>query len=293
MRPLALLAVLAAAILDTPAPASDQSIRAVLSADTLPYQEAWNGFREELGDSAAMSVAGAPGADETFDSARVIVAFGNKAALEEYPGGGKLIIAMAPSVAPRRRGRNGASRVAMTPSPQALLASLRALQPGLKRLAVLWKSEFYGEQYLPLLREAGKAIGIEITSVEIGERGSIPDQLRSVYSRADALWLPPDPLVISESNFSLFRDFSLSNHVPLYVPVPSLAELGATASIGVSFRAIGRQAARAAKQAADGAEVPALTFPLPVETTLNRNSAAKVGLNVDAQTLKTMTQVIP
>ena len=289
MRTRAALAVLAAAILAARASAAPQ-IQAVLSADTKPYQEAWEGFRSEAGETAAMDVVGVPDTDGSFESARVIVAFGSKAALKEYRTGRKLIIAMAPSVS--TRGRGEVLRVAMTPSPRALLSSLRALQPGLKSLAVIWKSEFYGEQYLPLLREAGKAIGIEIKSVEVGDEGDIPDLMRSLYGRADALWLPPDPLVISEANFLLFRDFSLSNRVPLYVPIPSLAERGATASVGVGFRAIGRAAGRVAKQALAG-DAPSLSFPEPAETVLNGGSAAKVGLTIPPETLKNLTRVIP
>ena len=289
----AAVAILAAAALA--APSGAQSIQAVLSADTKPYQEAWEGFREELGDAAAMSVVGAPDAEAAVESARVVVAFGSKAALRDYRGGGRLIIAMAPSVATRRRGRGEALRVEMTPAPQVLLASLRALQPGLKTLGVVWRSKYYGERFLPLLREAGKKIGVEIKAVEVGGGGEedLPDLLRALYGHVDALWLPPDPLVIDESNFFLLRDFSLSNRVPLYAPVPSLAEQGATASVGVSFRAIGREAARVAKQALAGEEAPALSFPEPVETTLNAGSAAKAGLTVDAETLKKLSRVIP
>jgi ABC-type uncharacterized transport system substrate-binding protein len=289
----AALAVFAALLQAAAASAAAPPIQAVLSADTRPYQEAWEGFHAELGDDAAMSVAGARGSDAAVESARVVVAFGSKAALKNYPGGAKVIIVMAPSVASRRYGPDDAPQVSMTPSPAILLANLRALQPGLKRLAVLWKSGSYGELYLPLIRQAGKEIGVQILSIEIGEESGIPDQLRALYGLADALWLPPDPLVISQNNFVLLRDFSLSNRIPLYVPIPSLAELGATASVGVGFRAVGRSAARAALQALAGAESPKLSFPEPAETVLNSASASKVGLAVDAQTLKKLSRVIP
>ena len=291
MRARTALAALVAAILAVPACAAPQ-VQAVLSADTRPYREAWEGFLAELGDAAALDVVGVPDSDKSFESARVIVAFGSKAALQEYPPGRKLIITMAPSVSKRGRGRTDLVHVAMTPSPRALLASLRALQPGLKSLAVVWKSEFYGDQYVPLLREAGKAIGVEVNSVEVGDDADIPDLMRSLYGRADALWLPPDPLVISEANFILFKDFSLSNRVPLYVPIPSLAERGATASVGVSFGAIGRSAARVAKQALAG-EAPSLSFAEPAETVLNGASALKVGLKISPETLKSLSRVIP
>ncbi len=285
---LALVAIAVAA-----ASAAAEPVQAVLSADSRPYQEAWTAFRAELGGDAAMSLAGARGSDAALGSARVVVAFGSKAALQEYRGDGTLIVTMAPAVTAHRRGRGEILSVAMTPSPRSVLASLRALQPGLAKLAIVWKSEFYGDEYLAQLREAGKSAGVEIVSVEIDENGDIPDQLRSLYGRVDALWLPPDPLVISESNFLLFRDFSLANRVPLYVPVAGLAERGATAAVGVDFRAIGRATAVVAERALAGRAVPRLTYTEPAETTLNRDSAAKVGLRVDAETLKTLARMIP
>jgi putative tryptophan/tyrosine transport system substrate-binding protein len=290
MKTSSALAALAVAVLA--AGASGQSVRAVLSADSRPYQDMWEGFREELGRDAAVSVAGAPGSGDV-GPARVVVTFGTGAALQEYPGSVKVIMAMAPSVEGRRRGKGLAPHIAMTPDPRILLSNLRMLQPGLKRLALVWKSEFYGAQYLTLLRDAGKGAGVEITSVEIGDAADIPDQLRALYGRVDAIWMPPDALVMSESTFLVFRDYSLSNRIPLYVPIPSLADHGATASVGVSFRDLGRAAARRAKQALDGDEQTELSFAEPAETVLNLGSATKVGLAVDAETLKKLTRVIP
>ena len=287
------LAVFCVSILSASASASGPTVQAVLSADTRPYQDMWNGFREELGDAAAMSVVDAKDDDASFPGARVVVTFGTKAALKEHPAGVTLIIAMAPSVEGRRRVKGVAPHVMMTPSPQILIARLRAMQPGLKRLAVVWKSEFYGAQYVSMLAEAGKAIGVEIVSVEIGEQSDIPDQLRSIYGRIDAIWVPPDALVLNESIFLLFRDFSLSNRVPLYVPIPSLVERGATASVSVSFRDLGRSSARLAEQALAGVPLPAMSYTEPAVTVLNLGSAAKAGLAVDAETLKSISRVIP
>ncbi|MBI3564914.1 MAG: hypothetical protein HY079_06950 [Elusimicrobia bacterium] len=270
------------------APAAAQ-VSAVLSSDARPYQEAWEGFREAAGPDATRSFAGdgpPPG------GARVIVAFGAKAALRSYDGPARVIVAMAPSVAARRSGRADAVRVCMTPDPQALLARMKALQPGLKRLGVVWKSDFYGEEYLPLLRAAGQAAGVKIDSYPLAEEDAIPDQLRGLVGAVDSLWLPPDPLVINERNFLLFRDFALANRIPLYVPVDGLAERGATAAIGVSFRSIGRAAGVAAKKLLAGEEPGTLVFPSPVESALNLKAAAAAGLVPPPEALGT-TKVLP
>lgn len=261
-----------------PSVAADAAVHAVLSADTRPYQEAWEGFRDELGAQASMGVAGS----SIPSAARVVVAFGTKAALAEYPPSVKLIVSMAPSVAAPRRGRSATPRVAMAPDPRALIDGAKSVQPRLTRLAMLWKSEFYGAQYLPLLRAAGKSSGVEIVSVEIDDDEGVPDRLRALYGRVDAMWLPPDPLVVNQTNFLALRDYSLANRVPLYVPVPSLADRGATASIGASFRSVGREAAKVARRILDGADAAPLAFPSPTEITVNRDSAKTVGLELPA-----------
>lgn len=269
--------------------AQGAEIHAVLSSYAPPYQEAWAGFQEELNGAAVMNLAGA----DTAAGASVVVTFGSKASLQNYGPRTRLIIAMAPSVPEQGEGRVPAAHVCMTPDPQELLARLLALQPGLKRLAFVWQSEFYGKQYLPLLRKAGKSLGVSIDSYQLADSENLPDLLRSVYGKADALWLPPDPLLLSERNFLLFRDFSLANRMPLYVPMPGMVERGATGSVGVSFRAIGQEAARVARETAAGRETRTLNFPASLETTLNRDSAAAVGLKIDAATLKTLSRVTP
>lgn len=274
-------ALAAACALAAALPADAQRVLVVLSADSPPYREAWEGFRQELGADAAMSLAGEAAATD----ADVIVAFGAKAALGSRPRRARVIVAMAPSVPAR-------VRVCMTPEPRALLARMKVLQPGLKRLGVIWKSDFYGDRYLPLLRAAGRDAGVDVASYPLAEAGDLPDQLRELRGKVDALWLPPDPLAISEQNFLLLRDFSLASRVPLYVPVPGLAERGATASIGVSFRAIGTEAGRAAKRLLQGEEPPALSFPSPAETTLNEASAADVGLDLSPEARRTAAKVL-
>lgn len=260
------------------ASASDHPpVQVRLSAESRPYMEAWEGFRGELGSAASMSVSGslAPAS-----SPRVLVAFGARASLERPADSVRLVVAMAPSIlGPKER---ETPCIAMTPRPDELLAGLQTLQPGLRRLAVFWSSAVYGRRILPLLKQSAKSRGLEIVAFEVSRPDAVPNGLRALYGRADAIWLPPDPLLINEQTFAAFSDFSRANRIPLYVPTAGLLERGGTAWVGVGFKAMGREAARVSRELLAGREPPALNFPAPVETTVNREAAARAGLNVEA-----------
>lgn len=265
-------------------------VHVLLSADSAPYREAWEGVREELGADARMSVAGdgaVPGA------VRLLVAFGAKASIQEARARARLVISMAPSVAAARPEREPALRVCMTPAPAETLARIKAIQPGLRRLGFAWSSDFYGKHYLALLRGTASSLGVEIVAVDARDEDAVPAQLRALHGTVDALWLPPDPLLLSERSFLLFRDFSSANRVPLYAPMPGLAERGAVASIGVSFRSIGREAGRVAARALRDEAVPAVSFPSPAETVINRDAAAKAGLELDPAVLRSAARTLP
>ncbi|MFA6003262.1 MAG: hypothetical protein WC881_04265, partial [Elusimicrobiota bacterium] len=126
------------ALVTTGAAASDTDrVVAVLSSNAGPYQEALAGFRSELGQNInhmlvdVKNPALPPAAD-------IIVAFGAKASLREYPQEFTLIEAMATgSSYLRDQSRSSLINISLAPDPQALVASLKRLQPGLKRLSVL------------------------------------------------------------------------------------------------------------------------------------------------------------
>jgi putative ABC transport system substrate-binding protein len=287
------VAALAAAGVLSAGRSSAADVQAVLSADTRLYREAWDGFRETFGSEAALTVLNDAGVADAPKDARVVVAFGAKAALRRVPSGARLIVVMAPSVGERDGLKAGFVRVGMSPDAPELLSRMMKLQPGLRRLGFVWKSPLYGREFLPRLEAAARVRGVEIVAAEVSSDDVLPDVLRSLYGRVDALWLPPDPLLISQRSFLILRDFSQSNRVPLYAPTAGLAEQGAAASIGASFREIGREAGRAARRALAGEDQPSLRFPSPAETVLNREAAAKSGLAVDAAALKTADRVIP
>lgn len=245
---------------------------AVLSSETGPYQEALAGLKQELGEVVPTFFL-SKGEPRIPRAARVVVAFGSKAALKSYPNGTALVYAMAPGTLIESP---TAAKICMEPEHALLLKNMKTLYPGLKRLGVFWVSPRF-ESYADELRAATRS-DMTIAAAALENSADVPDLLRKLHGEIDALWLPPDPLLINAASLSVIMEFSRSNKVPVFVATAGLVERGATASIGPSFREMGRQAGAAALKALNGSLRERKIYSPNVEVVINRSVAAQVGL---------------
>lgn len=266
-----------------------QEVVAVMSATPGPFQAACAAFSAALGRKTLQLRA--PVRTSALERARVVVAFGGDAALQPYPERATLIATLAPGVAGRQEHPGPFVFVTMKPAPEALLGRLRELQPGLKRLAVLTSSRD-GERYVGDLRRAAATLGLEIVVPKLAGADGVPDALRALVDKADALWLAPDPGLVTPDTFQTIRQFSWDHKVPFYAPTAGLAAAGAAAALAVDPEDAGRQAADLARRALDGEELPAYLYPDKVRLTVNLPSAAKAGLTPSGEALGKADKVL-
>lgn len=267
-----------------------QEIAAVIGSSKGPFQAAYDAFVGTLGRE--VPTARLPGGRLPGDGARVIVAFGGEAALQAYPDSAVVIACLSPGLGqgPRRSGR--LSHVTMRPAPARLLSEMRRLQPGLARLAVL-SHGVETREYLSELRRAAEPLGIQVIAPDLNEPGGIPVALRSLLAaKPQAVWLAPDPLLVTPENFQAVLQFSWNNDVPFYAPTKGLAAAGAAASVSVSPEEQGRLAAGLARRALSGERLPRLIHPDNTRTAVNPASAKKAGLDLDPTKLAGV-EVVP
>lgn len=171
--------------LAAPEIASAQEGVAILSAEWGPYRAAFEGFQEAFGRPVP-SIPIMEGPPRISLETRV-VAFGGKAAQWDYPDRVVLIYGMAPGTKLGLRDRKGLSiEVNILPRAATVLARLKEIQPGLKRLAVLWSSKSV-EAYFQEIRKASESIGIDFLSERLNGPGDLPDRLRNLFKKADAI----------------------------------------------------------------------------------------------------------
>lgn len=269
-----------------------QEVVAVLSAELGPYREAFEGFQEVLGRPVP-SIPITEGTPRLSMETRVIVAFGGKAAQWEYPDRVVLIYGMAPGTTLGLRDRKGLSvEVNILPRAATVLARLKEIQPHLKRLAVLWSSKST-EDYLNEVRKASHSSGIEILSERLNGPVDLPDRLRSLFGKIDALWLLPDPVLVNAQNFSILKEYSWSNRIPFYAPTAGFVQQGATASVSSGFREVGRAAGLAAKEVLSGEWRQGIVYPERAEVTINLKAADNAGLQIPKEALQNADKVLP
>ncbi len=256
-----------------------QEVVAVLSSRLGPYLEAFDGFQQAFG-RPVRSIELREDNLEMHDETRVVVAFGGKAALSNYPDHVVLIYCMAPGtrMAPGRR-PGSVVEIRMLPRAGSVFSKFRQIQPSLQRIALLWSAPSM-EEYLPQVWEAARIAGVEVRSERLEVPADLPDRVRALYGNVDAIWLLPDPILVNEQSFSILKEFSWANRVPFYAPTAGLVDRGATASVSTSFREIGREAARAVRDVLRGNPVPGTVYPREVEVTLHAKAAEVFSLRV-------------
>src|SRR5687767_348558 len=279
-------------ISSAPSNAAAARIVAVISSSLPPYVQALEGFRETVGAPFATMDLTQSAAHFDTDT-EVVVAFGGKAAVGRYPNSAALVYCMAPGTNLAAGGSGkGPVRVHMLPHPGALIAGLKTIQPSASRLAVIWSSDGI-ESYLDRLRDEARAGGIEVL-LERAVGNDLPSSLRRILrQRPDALWLPPDPLLVNPEAFSLLKGFTWSNRIPFYAPSDGLVERGAVASVACNFREIGRAAGRAARVALAGRIRDGEVYPERIETSMSVSAAAACGLSIPPDVLRRADRVYP
>ncbi len=237
-------------------------LAAVVSSDYPPYSEACSAFAGALNGTPDIYDASSPSFSVPYDL-RYVAAFGARAAALRYPPETRVVYALAPVVL---RGRTW-YEISLLPSAGMALPALKALQPGLKRLAVFW-DVYPGEDYVESLRMAGKKLGIEIISARLSSPDSFPERLRRLMGKMDAFWLMPDPALITNTSLLVLGAFSCDNSIPFYAPTRALLDRGATAVYAPDFAGAGIVAAMVVSALREGRAPPHVTYP-KAELTVN------------------------
>lgn len=240
-------------LLLAPAAARAAETLVVLSEPlTASHREALDGLRAELGETIAISSADRPLPPGPHG---VIVAFGARAATRARKGGSPVIVALAPSY----RGTNPPKtvHVALTPSPERFVALLA--EAGVRRLLAVHSGEFGGD-FLRRAAELGRPSGLTIEDAALESSDDLPQGLRDSGEDADAIWLAPDPAVVTPEAFAVAREFARARKIAFFAPAAGLVKDEVRGELTVTFRDCGREAGRAAKEILAGRDVAKVVY---------------------------------
>jgi len=169
--------------------------------------------------------------------------------------------------------------ISVRPPADIQLGALHSALPNQLRIGVLYDDALSGD-FIRQAHQAAKQQGLILHAVAISRQEEIPDGVRALLPRIDALWLIQDQTVISESAIPFFLESTLEAKVPLFTFSSTLVQQGAIGALVLDPWAIGQQATRVAHARLTGSHAAAglLQNPDHPQFALNVKTAEYLGL---------------
>jgi putative tryptophan/tyrosine transport system substrate-binding protein len=268
---------------------------AVSDARVSQYKEAMSAAREVIGSAPVID----PGAGDAADQIKradpaVILAVGQKAlqlARGAMPSTPIVYCMVLGSGATASRTVTG---VRLEVAPTSQLEQLKQVNPSAKRVGVIYDPRASGAFMEEAVKAAGR-FGLTLVSKPVNDAKEVRAALSDIAGSIDALWLMPDPRLITAEMFNFLLVFTLERKIALFGFLDSFTQAGALASVAPDYQEIGRRAARLALDLANKppegrVPVPAPT-PSPGALTVNMKTAKQLGLDIPQGVLSKARQV--
>ncbi len=173
-----------------------------------------------------------------------------------------------------------------------LLTRFKLVLPDLKRLGVIC-----GQENCPtILEKAGPAaeqLGIELVVSAVKHSESVPGAYRRMRTGIDALWMVPDPTVITRDNFSYLSSRTQHDGVAFLAFSENFVRAGALLSVAPSYQTMGAQAAVLMNKVLNSnGSVPPVQPPVGSTLVINASTAKELGIQMDAATLNMFDEVL-
>jgi putative ABC transport system substrate-binding protein len=165
---------------------------------------------------------------------------------------------------------------------------------GLKRLGIIYQPKVSSE-YLAEAQKAASNLGIELLPKAVADAREVRGTLKDLVGHIDALWLLPDPGLITPDMLNFLLVFTLEQKLPLFGFLESFTKVGALAAVSPDYKGIGQRAARLAAELASRPLESRLPVPpmadSPGSFSLNLKTAHQLGINVPADVVATANPV--
>lgn len=246
------------------------------------YREAQAAAKELLREAPVLE-ASAPDIVQQIErvSPSVVLAIGQKALQTAQQAGATVVFCMV--LGPSAVSSRTVTGLRLEVAPEAQLDSFRRVYPSARRLGVIYDSKTWSG-YLAEATKAAASRGFTLVPKPVSDGREVRAALNDIAGDIDALWLIPDPQLISAEMFNFLLVFTLEHKIALFGFFESFTRAGALASVAPDYTAIGRQAAKlasdlAAKPAETRLPVPP-SVPSPGVLTINVRTARQLGIDV-------------
>lgn len=170
------------------------------------------------------------------------------------------------------------------------LAAYRAVNPRAVRIGAIHSAD--GAKVVADAQKAAPVLRLQILMKIVASEREVPEALRALLKdNMDALWIPPDPLLLSDATRRFLLSETLKAGKPVYSFSVALVPEGALVSDGPGIASIGTQAAELVNRVASGEKGEyEVLFPT-AELVINKKIADKLGITIPAEALASAQKV--
>jgi putative tryptophan/tyrosine transport system substrate-binding protein len=280
------MAVTGLMLLIVSAPVAAKKAVVVLSRSLLPYEQAFEGFKENFaGTVLKKDMAGDSDLGQQIfrkissDQAAVVVTIGSEATmlaqknLTDIP----LVYTMVLD-APKNSDHISAGVLMRMEIEKQLKTVMQLFPDGKKGIGVIYNSHFSGaviNQARPIVKELGSVLA----PIAVERNADIPRALKKLSkNNIDVLWSVVDPTVAKPETMQLIIKHALKEKIPFVALSRYHVKAGAFAALSVDYKDMGAQTAKIAKtMVARGKSMPA-KYPRKLILYINRDTQKKIGL---------------
>jgi putative ABC transport system substrate-binding protein len=159
------------------------------------------------------------------------------------------------------------------------LKLIRTFLPGKRKFGTLYDPR----KSTAKIREAEQqaaSLSFELKSLPVESEKDVPQQLRTLLTFNETLWLMPDSTVLTNESIGFILESAQARGIPVIGFSPELTRLGALLSFSVTYGEVGRETGLLARRILDGDKRLPLK-PVPIERlkiTVNMKTARFLGI---------------
>jgi putative ABC transport system substrate-binding protein len=164
------------------------------------------------------------------------------------------------------------------------LKIIRKFLPALHSLGTLYDPAKTASRITEASRQAS-TLDFQLKGAPVESEKDLPQQLRTLLSDVDALWLMPDSTVLTNESIRFILESALARRIPVIGFAPEFTRLGALLSMSVNYGDVGRETGLLTKRILDGERQLPL-HPLPIERlkiTVNLKTAKFLGITIPTE----------
>jgi len=225
-----------------------------------------------------------------------VVAMGPLAAQAAHEGAPEIPLIFCMVQDPARLGLNAAPNVAGVSFQIPIknqLAAFRLVNPRGVRIGAIYSEANTGPQVAEAVKVAG-VVRLSLVTKAVASEREVPEALRGLLKGADAvdaLWLPPDPILIGDESRRYILAETLKAGKPVYGFSPALVAEGALVSNGPDMGSIGDQAGELVNRIAGGEKGKIEMLVPRAELVVNKKIADKLKIEITVDALKAAGKV--